>query len=110
MCGECNSKDRRLPLLLVYFTPLYPLPDLFDGFNVQISLTFIPLAATVVNVAPASAEQLRAAISDYLNIDTLTPLILNKLIEKIQVGHVEKVDGQMVQEITIVWRFAGAIS
>ncbi|MGI6745879.1 MAG: DUF4368 domain-containing protein [Acutalibacteraceae bacterium] len=43
-------------------------------------------------------------------IEALTPLILNKLIEKIQVGHVEKVDGQMVQEITIVWRIAGAIS
>jgi len=41
----------------------------------------------------ANAEQLRAAISEYLNIDILTPLILNKLIEKIQVGHVEKVDG-----------------
>ena len=57
----------------------------------------------------AAVEQLRAAISDYLNIDTLTPLILNKLIEKIQVGHVEKIDGQMVQEITIVWRFAGVV-
>ena len=57
----------------------------------------------------ANAEQLRAAISDYLNIDNLTPLILNKLIEKIQVGQVEKVDGQMVQEITIVWRFAGVM-
>jgi len=57
----------------------------------------------------AAAEQLRAAISDYLNIDTLTPLILNKLIEKIQVGHVEKVDGQLLQKITIVWRFAGVI-
>lgn len=57
----------------------------------------------------ANAEQLRAAISDYLNIDNLTPLILNKLIEKIQVGQVEKVDGQMVQEITIMWRFAGVM-
>jgi len=56
-----------------------------------------------------AAEQLRTAISDYLNIDSLTPLILNKLIEKIQVGHVEKIDGQMVQEITIVWRFAGEV-
>lgn len=57
----------------------------------------------------ANAEQLRAAISDFLNIDTLTPLILNKLIEIIQVGCMEKVDGQMVQEITAVWRFAGVM-
>ena len=32
-----------------------------------------------------------------------------KLIEKIQVKHAEKVDGQMMQEIAIVWRFAGTI-
>jgi len=57
----------------------------------------------------ANAEQLRVAISDYLNVDTLTPLILNKLIEKIQVGHAEKVNGQMVQEIVIAWRLAGRI-
>jgi site-specific DNA recombinase len=57
----------------------------------------------------ANAEQLRQAISDYLNIATLTPFILNKLIENIQVGHAETVNGQTVQEITIVWRFAGEV-
>ena len=55
----------------------------------------------------ASAEQLRQAISDYLNIDTLTPFILNKLIEKIQVGQVQTVNDQTVQEITIAWKFVG---
>lgn len=55
----------------------------------------------------ANAEQLRKAISDYLNIDTLTPFILNKLIEKIQVGHAETVNGQTVQKVAIVWRFIG---
>jgi hypothetical protein len=55
----------------------------------------------------ANAEQLREAISDYLNIDTLTPFILNKLIENIQVRHAETVNSQIVQEVTIVWRFAG---
>lgn len=57
----------------------------------------------------ANAEQLRQAISDYLNIATLTPFILNKLIENIQVGHAETVNGQTVQEVAIVWRFAGVI-
>ena len=57
----------------------------------------------------ANAEQLRQAISDYLNIETLTPFILNKLIEKIQVGQVETINGQAVQEIAIVWRFTGNI-
>lgn len=57
----------------------------------------------------ANAEQPRQVISDYLNIDTLTPFILNKLIEKIQVGQVEIINGQMVQEVSIVWRFAKVI-
>lgn len=57
----------------------------------------------------ANAEKLRNAISDYLNIDSLTPFTLNKLIEKVQVGHAEMVNGQTVQEITIVWKFAGVV-
>jgi len=53
----------------------------------------------------ANAEQLRKAIPDYLNIETLTPFILNKLIENIQVGQAETVNGQIAQEVTIVRRF-----
>lgn len=52
-----------------------------------------------------NAEQLRQAISDYLNIDTLTAFILYKLIEKIQVEHAETINDQMVQDIAVVWRF-----
>jgi site-specific DNA recombinase len=55
----------------------------------------------------ANAEQLREAISVYLNIDSLSPFILNKLIENIQVSHVETINKKAMQEITIVWRFAG---
>ena len=53
----------------------------------------------------ASAEQLYVAISKQLNIDDLTTFILNKLIEKIQNGQMEKIDDQMIHEITIVWKF-----
>jgi len=58
----------------------------------------------------ANTKQFREVIRDYLNIDKLTPFILNKLIEKIQVGRAEIVNGQAVQEVTIVWRFAGVIA
>jgi hypothetical protein len=54
-----------------------------------------------------NAEQLRQSISGYLNIDMLTPFILNKLIEKIQVRQAETVNEQIVQKIVIVWRFTG---
>lgn len=56
-----------------------------------------------------SAEKLREIILEYLNIEKLTPFILNKLIERIEIGHLEMVGGQRQQEITIVWRFAGVV-
>lgn len=57
----------------------------------------------------SNAEMLREAIRDYLNIEELTPFILNKLVEKIEVGHRDVVDGQPQQAVTIVWRFAGEV-
>lgn len=57
----------------------------------------------------SNAEKLRDMIRNYLHIDKLTPYILNKLIERIEVGHLEMVDGQRQQKIMIVWRFCGEI-
>jgi len=57
----------------------------------------------------SNAEMLREAIREYLNIEELIPFILNKLVEKIEVGHREMVDGQPQQDVTIVWRFAGEV-
>lgn len=54
-------------------------------------------------------EKLQGAVSDCLNIQQLTPLILNKLIDRVEVGSQELVDGQRQQEIRIVWRFAGEV-
>ena len=56
-----------------------------------------------------NAEKLRAVIRDYLDIQEMTPFILNKLVERINVGHMGMVDGQTRQEITIVWRFARVV-
>ena len=57
-----------------------------------------------------SAEKLRELIRDYLHIDKLPPFMLHKLIERIEVGQAEIVNGQTVQDITIVWRFTGTIA
>lgn len=54
-------------------------------------------------------EKLKEAVADCLDIRELTPLILNKLIDRIEVGSQEVVDGQRQQEIRIVWRFAGEV-
>ena len=63
----------------------------------------------VQNDYQTNAEKLRELIREYLHIDKLTPFMLNKLIERIEVGQAEIVNGQNQQEITIVWRFAGTI-
>lgn len=54
-------------------------------------------------------EKLHEAVRDCLDIRELTPLVLNKLIDRIEIGSQEVVDGQRQQEIRIVWRFAGEI-
>lgn len=77
--------------------------------EIQSKLNALELRMNQQNDYQINAEKLREVIRDYLNIDTLTPFILNKLIEKIQVGQAKTVNGQEVQEITIVWRFAGTV-
>ena len=52
-------------------------------------------------------EAILGCYTKVLDIHELTPLILNKLIERIEVGSLEAVNGHKQQEITIVWRFAG---
>ena len=54
-------------------------------------------------------EKLHEAVWDCLDIQELSPLVLNKLIDRIEIGSQEVVDGQRQQEIRIVWRFAGEI-
>jgi hypothetical protein len=56
-----------------------------------------------------NAEKLRETILECLNIEKLTPFILNKLIERTEIGHLQTVDGQRQQEVTIVWKFCGEI-
>ena len=45
----------------------------------------------------------------YIFIPELPPLIFDKLIDRIEIGSQEVVDGQRQQEIRIVWRFAGEV-
>ena len=52
-------------------------------------------------------EAILGCYTKVLDFHELTPLILNKLIERIEVGSLEVVNGQKQQKIIIVWRFAG---
>jgi len=49
-------------------------------------------------------------IRQHATIQELDETVLNRLISKILVGEVKKVDGQKVQEVRIVYNFVGQIS
>ena len=49
-------------------------------------------------------------IRQYATIQELDEAILNRLISRILVGEVKKIDGQKVQEVRIVYNFVGEIS
>lgn len=48
-------------------------------------------------------------IRRYAAIEELDEAILNRLISKILIGEVKKVDGQKIQEVRIVYNFVGEI-
>ena len=48
-------------------------------------------------------------IRRYATIQELDETVLNRLISKILVGEVEKIDGQKVQEVRIIYNFVGEI-
>lgn len=54
-----------------------------------------------------NVQKLKAVLDEFLNVETLTANMLNRLIERIEIGHTVKVDGCREQEITIVYRFIG---
>lgn len=54
-------------------------------------------------------EKLKGVVADCLDIQELTPLILNKLIDKIEIGSLEETGEGKQQAITISWRFVGGL-
>ena len=51
-----------------------------------------------------SLEQFRDTVKECINITELTPLILNKLISKIEIGCLEMVNGQKQQVVSVEWK------
>jgi site-specific recombinase len=48
-------------------------------------------------------------IRRYATIEELDEAVLNRLISKILVSEVKKIDGQKVQEVRIIYNFVGEI-
>ena len=56
-----------------------------------------------------SVEKLKSVLEEYLTIEELTETMVNQLIERIEIGHSQKVNGVRQQEIMIVYRFVGKV-
>ena len=56
-----------------------------------------------------SVEKLKSVLEEYLAIEELTETMVNQLIERIEIGHSQNVNGVKQQEITIVYRFVGKV-
>ena len=57
----------------------------------------------------ASKEQFTFAIRKFMQMETLTPALLNELIEKIEVHSIEGKGKNKTQKIIINYRFVGVI-
>ena len=51
-----------------------------------------------------SLEQFKETVRECLNVTELTPLILNKLISKIEIGSLEMFDGEKQQVVSAEWK------
>ena len=51
-----------------------------------------------------SLEQFKNTVRECLSVTELTPLILNKLISKIEIGCLETVNGKKQQDVIVEWK------
>lgn len=57
------------------------------------------------NNTEISIDQFRDTVRECLNVTELTPFILNKLINGIEIGCLEIVEGQKQQVVSVEWKF-----
>jgi len=53
-------------------------------------------------------RKLREVVKRYLHFKKLTTEMLHQLIDRIEVGHAEKIDGVRQQKVNIIYRFIGS--
>ena len=64
-------------------------------------------------MAEESDDSISKSISlvrNYTEVNELTPEILNSFIDKIYIGKPERIDGQRVQEVKIIYKLVGAVN
>ena len=58
----------------------------------------------------SSLAKFVSLVRSYTEVKELTPEILNSFIDKIYIGKPERIDGQRVQEVKIVYKLVGAVN
>lgn len=57
----------------------------------------------------ARYKELRVVAEKHIYVTELSPYLIGELIDKIHIGHAQKNNGELVQDIRIEYRFAGGI-
>ena len=57
-----------------------------------------------------SISKFISLVRNYTEVNELTPEILNSFIDKIYIGKPERIDGQRVQEVKIIYKLVGAVN
>ena len=57
-----------------------------------------------------SISKFVSLVRNYTEVNELTPEILNSFIDKIYIGKPERIDGQRVQEVKIIYKLVGAVN
>ena len=58
----------------------------------------------------SSLAKFISLVRSYTDVKELTPEILNSFIDKIYIGRPERIDGQRVQEVKIIYKLVGAVN
>ena len=54
-------------------------------------------------------EEFLSLVHKYINIQELTPAIVNEFVDKVMVHKIEEIDGERVQEIEILLNYIGKV-
>ena len=70
----------------------------------------LKVGLAVAEESDDSISKFVSLVRNYTEVNELTPEILNSFIDKIYIGKPERIDGQRVQEVKIIYKLVGAVN
>ena len=81
-----------------------------DAANVKQKTEALKLSLAAKEESDSSLAKFISLVRSYTDVKELTPEILNSFIDKIYIGKPERIDGQRVQEVKIIYKLVGAVN